>query len=158
MIPGSQPPHETDSPRRVGTRFSPQLLREVLTLVLLAVAIVGPRIVALDRFVTADEPNWARRSANFWRALNQGEHAHTYQSEHPGVTIMWADAAGRLWRFPEYGTLGTSQASIGEYVRTLDDRGREDMELLAAGRFFLVFALPVVPLLAFIFARRSVCP
>ena len=155
MTRGSQPPVEADSPRHMGKRFGPGLLREVLAFSVLAVAIFAPRIVALDRFVTADEPLWVRRSANFYRALSQGEYAHTFQKEHPGVTIMWAGAAGLLWRFPEYGTVGTSQVETRGFDLILAEHGQEILELLAAGRFFLVLAQTVVLLLAYVFARGA---
>ncbi len=61
---------------------------------LLIIAILVPRMVALDSFATADEGKWVARSANFYEAFASGNWAMTYQKEHPGVTIMWAGMAG----------------------------------------------------------------
>jgi hypothetical protein len=119
------------------------------------VAICGPRLVALDRFITADEHKWATRSANYYYALRHGEYASTYQREHPGVTIMWAGAAGLLWCFPEYGVVGKAQASVGEYEGILAEHGCKMVDLLASARFCMVVAHTIVLLLAFLYARRT---
>lgn len=135
-----------------------ELGRRVLTLTVLAVAILVPRVEALDRFITPDEHKWLTRSANFCCALSQGEYIHTYQREHPGVTTMWAGAAALLWRFPEYGAIGTGQASVGEYERAIAEHGYQFIELLSTARFFMILAHTIVLLLAFCFARRSLGP
>ncbi len=67
------------------------LFLTILLLVLIVIAIWLPRGLALDRFVTIDETKWLDRSANFYLALAKGDFADTYQKEHPGVTIMWAE-------------------------------------------------------------------
>ena len=78
-----------------------------LVIVILAMAI--PRLPSLDHFVTADEAKWLTRSANYFTALAQRDIIHTYQKEHPGVTVMWVGTAGFLWRFPGYVTEGPGQ-------------------------------------------------
>ncbi|HSR34924.1 MAG TPA: glycosyltransferase family 39 protein [Anaerolineae bacterium] len=130
----------------------------VLMLIVLAAAILMPRVGALGRFVTPDEYKWLNRSANFNSALSQGEYAYTYQREHPGVTTRWLGAAALLWRFPEYGRVGTPQASVDDYERVIAERGYELIDLLVASRFSMIFAHTVLLLLAFFFARRSLGP
>jgi hypothetical protein len=48
-----------------------------------------PRIIHLNVFVGPDEFSWVLRSANFAQALATGELGETYQTGHPGVTVMW---------------------------------------------------------------------
>jgi len=60
------------------------------------------RCLHLELFVTTDEPFWLGRSANFYRALVQGDLAHTYQMAHPGVLTMWAGTIAYFWAFPDY--------------------------------------------------------
>lgn len=37
----------------------------------------------------ADEPTWRRRAAIFFNSIFKGKFANTYQSVHPGVTLMY---------------------------------------------------------------------
>ncbi len=77
-------------------------LRTPLLLLVLFLATWIPRVLALDAFVTYDERKWLARSANFYQALTHGDWTHTFQREHPGVTVMWAGVLGFLQRFPDY--------------------------------------------------------
>jgi hypothetical protein len=62
-----------------------------------AVAIIAfvlsviPRTLDLGVFVGPDEFSWVGRSANFARAVSEGNLVETYQTGHPGVTVMWAE-------------------------------------------------------------------
>jgi hypothetical protein len=129
-----------------------------MLLPVLAAAILAPRIFALDRFVTVDEPRWLARSANFYLAIIQGDFADTYQRAHPGVTTMWLGTAGLLWRFPAYGSSGTGQVDVGEYERILEANGHTLVELLTASRTFVVLCHTVILVLCFVFARRLIGP
>ena len=60
---------------------------------LFAVALV-PRLFALERYVTPDEPNWVYRTVNFGEALARRDWAGTAQAGHPGVTTMWLGTLG----------------------------------------------------------------
>src|ERR1051325_5012279 len=88
--------------------------RILIALLVLVVAFALPRGLALDRLVTPDEVTWLMASSNFYLALTHGDFAHTYQLEHPGVTTMWAGAAGFASRFPEYKTEATGPMVLGE--------------------------------------------
>ncbi len=58
-----------------------------------------PRLFSLGTFLTADEPNWLRRSALFLRALAAGDFAGTLINPTPGVTTLWAGTLGLLARY-----------------------------------------------------------
>jgi hypothetical protein len=83
-----------------------------LLFVLLFVAAWLPRVVQLDAFVTPDERRWLQRSANFSYALQEGDFVSTYQTGHPGVTVMWAGVLGLRSTFP---------AAIEQMTRPLDE-------------------------------------
>jgi hypothetical protein len=63
----------------------------VLALVLLFSLFL--RFSALDGYATIDEPRWQERSLAFAQALEDEKPAATYQSEHPGVVVMWIGVA-----------------------------------------------------------------
>ncbi|HYN89651.1 MAG TPA: glycosyltransferase family 39 protein [Ardenticatenaceae bacterium] len=117
-----------------------------------------PRGFALNRFVTSDERKWLARSANFYQALTYGDYAHTFQREHPGVMIMWAGTAGFLWRYPEYpreapGQFGWKDEEVEPFLR---EHGHEPLELLTAGRVFVVLGIAAALAGAFLMAVRLV--
>ncbi len=62
-----------------------------------------PRLAALDRYVTPDEPSWVFRSLRFREALLAAEWTNTLQSGHPGVTTTWLGSLAiqlQLWLQP----------------------------------------------------------
>ncbi len=125
---------------------------------LLITAIFVPRIVTLDRFATADEGKWLARSANFYEGLASGDFAMTYQKEHPGVTIMWAGMAGYIWRYPAYiekqfDDRIWKDKDIEQYLR---EQGRQPLELLVAGRVFVVLAITITLAISCFFAARLI--
>jgi hypothetical protein len=125
--------------------------RNVFTWAILLVALGLPRAAALDRLVTPDEVTWLSASSNFYLALTQNDFAHTYQLEHPGVTTLWAGAAGFLSRFPDYGVKAQGPILIteqepGPVLRSL---GHEPLELIRAGRAFIVLGVVIVLAAAF---------
>ena len=70
--------------------FAPQGRLSSVVIVALAVfgLALGPRWVARDTYVTADEDNWMRRAGGFAWGLANGRPGRTYQSGHPGVLTM----------------------------------------------------------------------
>jgi hypothetical protein len=54
----------------------------------LFVLALGPRWLARDTYVTADEDNWMRRAGGFAWGLANGRPGRTYQNGHPGVLTM----------------------------------------------------------------------
>lgn len=126
--------------------------RVIFALTVLMVAFALPRGSALDRLVTPDEVNWLTASSNFYVALRQMDFAKTYQLEHPGVTTLWAGAAGFLWRYPAYldegpGQLIYSEQEAGLVLRSL---GHEPLDLIIASRVFIVLTIIVVLAAAFL--------
>jgi len=53
-----------------------------------------PRLVAIGRYVTPDEPTWVYRSIQFREALLAGDWAGTSVAGHPGVITTWLGATG----------------------------------------------------------------
>jgi 4-amino-4-deoxy-L-arabinose transferase-like glycosyltransferase len=105
-----------------------------LVLVVVFLAIALPRLWVVSQSVTSDEAKWVDRAAHFSAALNDGDLANTYQSEHPGVTTMWA------------GTLGLRALFRGSTT--------EDFQALVAGRQVMVLFNSLALVLIFIYARR----
>ena len=128
-----------ESGQDLAPRSSPWL-GKLAVLLAVALAIWLPCAPALDRFVTPDENAWSGRSQHFLTALREGDYALTFQTEHPGVTTMWAGAAGRLWNswIPGGGSGGWAEGDPN----------------IAAGRVFAVLANTLALSLAFVFAWR----
>jgi len=132
---------------------------DVLALIVIVLATWLPRGLALDQFVTPDEPLWLNRSANFYYALAQRDFASTYQREHPGVTIMWAGTLGFLSRFPEYRGTGLGQIDPAQFHYHMKNLAKvPPIELLAASRMFIVLGHTLVLTLAYLYARRLIGP
>jgi hypothetical protein len=116
-----------------------------------------PRVVALDAFVTVDERKWLARSANFLYALAHGDFSNTFQREHPGVTVMWAGALGILQKFPDYvqqapGYFTWDNQMIEAWLKT--STTHTPIELLAAGRWWIVLGVSILLALSFLPMRR----
>ena len=130
--------------------------RLLLAALLMALLIWLPRGLALDHFVTADEHAWLARSGNFYRALTLGDFAATFQRHHPGVTTTWAGFAGFLTTYPAYAReapayYGWLTEEIEPFLR---DQGYDPIDLLAAGRGFVVLAITASLLAAFVLSTR----
>jgi hypothetical protein len=143
--------HETKLPAKHAVWW------KYIWLIVLIMAIWLPRVLELDRFVTPDERRWLSRSANFYHALTHGDFAYTYQQSHPGVTILWAGTAGFLWRYPAYAREAPAQLAWGEDVGPfLRTHGHEPLELLKAGRLFVVLAITLVLVLSYFASIRLI--
>lgn len=106
---------------------------------LLVPALVGlyvlVRCLHLDLFITTDEPFWLGRSANFYRALNQGDLVHTYQMAHPGILTMWAGTFAYLLTFPEYAQHVTANLNhVYGIDAVLRELGQDPMGILNVAR------------------------
>lgn len=130
-------------------------LIQSLAILLLILAIILPRALSIGQYTTPDEPLWLRRSANFYYALGQRDWAQTFQREHPGVTTMWAGVLGYAVSFPEYRGLGQGyfDSSIKQ-ERFLVENGHTALEVLIAGRAFMVAFASIALLLSFWLAWR----
>ena len=133
------------------------ILEIVLALLVVCVATWSPRIRGLYLYVTTDEHLWLTRSAQFYYAILHKDYAATYQKEHPGVTIMWAGAAGfaqaaTLFRDRPIRQLNADQ--FANYINLVDDTSF--LKILVAGRTYLVLANTIALALIFLYSRRLV--
>jgi hypothetical protein len=132
-----------------------QLALELIALVVIILATWLPRAFALDAFVTPDERLWVHRSAKFYYSLATGDFAATYLTGHPGVTTMAAGTAGYLAIFPEFRGSGRGQVSGDEFRDYLRYEARVSaLDLLQAGRFFMVLGNTIVLVIGYIYARK----
>jgi Dolichyl-phosphate-mannose-protein mannosyltransferase len=123
---------------------------QAAVMLFLILALALPRLTALDRYVTIDEPRWLMNSANFYQALWTRDWKNTYQLEHPGVTITWAGTLGFLWKFPGYVKLANGQFTNEiKFQQFLISKSHTALDLLVAGRVFTALAVILVLLLAF---------
>lgn len=132
-------------------------LRTWLILALLFLAAWLPRVVALDALVTIDERKWLARSANFYDAVSDGDWANTFQREHPGVTVMWAGTLGFLQKFPDYpaqspGQFAWEWEEIEAWLK--ENTALTPLELLAAGRWWVVLGVAMAVAASFLPLRR----
>ncbi len=146
------------SPRAVSPMAALRSHKLLLAMLLMALLIWLPRGLALDRFVTADEHAWLARSGNFYRALALGDFASTFQRHHPGVTTTWAGLAGFVTTYPAYAReapayFGWLTEEIEPFLRS---QGHDPVDMLAAGRAFVVLAVTAGLLAAFALSIRLV--
>ena len=129
----------------------------LLLYLLLAAVFILPRLLRLDQFVTPDENLWLRRSANFYFALGQRDYAKTFQREYPGVTGTWAGTGGFLLAYPEYRGSGAGYyESSGMLNMFLEERGVTSLELLVAGRVFVILFCALAFLCAFAILEKLI--
>ena len=88
-----------EQPRSAAAR--PTVVDALLALVLFGLLWL-PRGIALDSFVTIDEPVWLAHATTFAYGLVQHDWALTFRLEHPGVTTMWLGVAGLFSSLPDY--------------------------------------------------------
>lgn len=125
----------------------------MLPAVLLALYL-AVRLPALGRYVTTDEALWLRRSANFYRAVTNGDWANTYQSPHPGVITQWAGAVGFWLALPDYNHVGSDAIHDTQLLQLMENRGINPMQVLASGRLVLVLVHAAAFIACWPFARR----
>ena len=125
----------------------------LLLLILLFIAIIGPRLLVLRQTVTVDEHKWMVRSANFSYGLIQGDYKATFQRGHPGVTVMWAGTLAQSILLPNYVEIGQQNIDQWAYVGLLRDQGIAELDMLAAERAVVVFVFSLTLLGAFVYAR-----
>jgi hypothetical protein len=140
-------PHEGGALRMTADRLTPHRRWQLAAVLgLFVVAMLGPRLPALDRLAVVDETFWLGRSANFYQALVSGDFAHTYQFVHPGVTVMWFGTLGYLWADSTYpseqgGQIDAYRPPIVETLRTL---GHDPLQILVAARIVTMTADTIV--------------
>ena len=131
--------------------------KHIFVLILIAGAIWLPRRIDLNRPVIVDENNWIQRSGGFFKALRNGDFAETYQSVHPGVTVMWLGTGGMLNAYSTYRKTNIDlekNKSIDYYFRQVVEK--TPLENLVSARIFMSYAHLVVLLLAFWLSWRLI--
>ena len=131
---------------------------EILLFIALSLALFIPRIEGLGSFVTADEPTWGKRSANFYYALQHGNYAGTYQTGHPGVITMWAGALGYHLQFPDYARVGQENLGDTKLFDIFQNRQVNPMKILATARLAIVIVVGLTLLVAWFYARQLFDP
>ncbi len=121
--------------------------------ILFFLAIFIPRILAIGRFVTVDEPTWGKRSANFYYSLMNGKYDYTYQSGHPGVIVLWAGAGGFQLEFNQYQRVGQSEIGDTKLFLLFKRHGGNPLEVLVTARTILVVLISLSLVGAYFYAR-----
>ncbi len=137
------------APQSRHTRWANALLLVALFLIFLL-----PRWLVAGQTATIDETKWVARAANFSLALSTGNLAATFQSEHPGVTTMWAGSLGLKGLLPDYAAQAPGQLEPYELDQVLLAQGYTPLEALTAGRRVMILFNALVLLLVFLYARR----
>lgn len=134
-------------------------VRDGLLLTVLFLAAWVPRALALDAFVTPDEPKWLSRSANFYYAVAHTDPAGTFQREHPGVTITWLGMFGIEGLLPHYPITAPGHMIDVDFERWLSDETvLQPLDLLVAGRTGVVLAVALLVAAAFLPLRALFGP
>ena len=134
-------------------------LQTPLVVLLLFLAVWAPRVLALDAFVTPDERLWLFRSANFYQAISRGDFAHTFQREHPGVTVTWAGTLGFLQLLPGYAEEASGQVARDQLEPWLREHSTiAPLQLLAAARWWMVLWISLITVAAYFPLRKLFGP
>ena len=81
--------------------------------------VLVPRLLALGKFITADEPRWAIRSVSFLTGLLTTDWLLTLDTPgHPGVTTMWSGTLGLIM---DYALNHQAAGSLLAFVQSLPD-------------------------------------
>lgn len=133
-------------------------IRSVIPYLILILVILIPRLPALDRFVTLDEPSWLSQGANFYYAIAQREFENTVYEYQPAVTTMWIISLAMLTYFPEYRAL--EQGYLNYEKGTLDpfmlSHGKDPLALLETSRLIQVFIILVLFLVLYHLLQRLI--
>ena len=123
----------------------------LVVLALLCLAAWAPRVLHLDAFVTIDERRWLTRSANFYTAITHGDLGNTAQTDHPGVTVMWAGVLGFIKEYPQYAQEDPGQLDFDDFESWISEHTEHrQLDLLVAGRWWLALTTSLVLALSFL--------
>jgi hypothetical protein len=133
---------------------SPRKYVQQSVLLLLAAAILIPRLLPLDRFVTIDEHGWLTRALNFYRAIAKADLEGAYQARHPGVTTMAIGTAALFWEFPTSADAGSGEIGDTDYEEFLLESGHRPIDVLIKTRLLMTLANGAALMASFAYARR----
>ena len=131
---------------------------EILLYIALIIALLAPRLPALDSFSTLDEPYWLSMGANFYYALGQREFQNTVYEYQPAVTTMWVVALAMLFYYPEYRGLGQGYLEFekGALDPFLLEHGKDPLVLLRDARLIQILLIAVLFLLIYFLLQRLI--
>ncbi|MCW5876516.1 MAG: glycosyltransferase family 39 protein [Anaerolineales bacterium] len=110
-----------------------------LPLALLLLAFLALRLPGLGRFGTIDEVHWYRVAIAFRQELLAGNWAETAAlSKHPAITTLWAGTLGTQLRFPDIDEFPQEEFTDFHLRHYFWRRGINPIEVIAAGRLFIV--------------------
>jgi 4-amino-4-deoxy-L-arabinose transferase-like glycosyltransferase len=131
-------------------------LAQVIFIIVLGALLVIPRVIAIDRFATVDEPYWLTAGSDFYYALGQRAFANTVYDYHPAVTTMWIITIGMLIYFPQY--RGFGQGYFDVYKDTLErfllSHNHTPLGLLTVSRLVQTVIIVFLLFVIFWFLRR----
>jgi len=114
------------------------------------------RLPGLGRFVTTDEALWFLRSANFCLAVERGDWAATFQSEHPGAVTLWAGASAFMRYTPDLPEqVPADEIHDTTLLQLLENRGLNPANVLSTARLALVLLHTAAFALLGLFAFRQ---
>lgn len=124
---------------------------EVFVYFALFIALVTPRLPALDSFATLDEPYWLSMGANFYYALGQKEFQNTIYEYQPAVTTMWIVTTAMLIYFPEYRGMGQGYLEFekGALDPFMVEHNKDPLILLRDARLIQVLLIALLFLLLY---------
>lgn len=130
---------------------------DLLLVLLLFGLIWAPRGVALESFVTIDEPVWLAHAMTFAYGLVQHDWALTFRLEHPGVTTMWLGVAGLWGSLPDYAQRVLAEPEIYRqpFEQWLTDKTTlTPLALLSAARWWVTLAVAFTLAMTYLPLRR----
>jgi len=129
---------------------------EILFYIALVIALLAPRLPALDSFSTLDEPYWLSMGANFYYAIGQREFQNTVYEYQPAVTTMWIVTLAMLIYFPEYRGLGQGYLEFekGALDPFMLAHGKDPLVLLRDARLIQVLLIAALFLLLYFLLQR----
>lgn len=121
-------------------------IKTAISYLFLILVILLPRLPALDRFVTLDEPSWLSQGANFYYAIAQREFENTVYEYQPAVTTMWIISLAMLMYFPEYRALEQGYLSYekGLLDSFMVEHGYDPLKLLVLSRAIQVIVILIL--------------
>lgn len=125
--------------------------QDLFIVIALTLAFLLPRLPALDKFSTLDEPYWLSMGANFYYALGQRQFDRTIYEYQPAVTTMWIVSAAMILYFPQYRGLGQGYLEFekGALDPFMLEHGRDPLVLLQTARGIQVVLIAALMLVVF---------
>jgi len=126
-------------------------------IIIVFLLILAPRLWENDRFVSVDEADWVKHSANFYYALGQRDFRNTFRIYEPAVTTMVAGVFAITLEFPEYRGFGQGYFdSTVKFLSFIIDKGIDPLDLLVVGRSIMSVAFALVSTILFAYLWKLI--